>query len=44
MPVPKFKYENLHWFIFGSLIWLALAYAAIEIVIHAMTYLLSLFI
>jgi hypothetical protein len=42
MPVPKFKYENLHLFIFGGLVWLTAVYVAIEIINYEVTYLLSL--
>ncbi|MEO7214973.1 hypothetical protein [Mucilaginibacter sp.] len=42
MPVPKFKTENLHLFAFGAALWLALLYAAIEIIGYAADYLLSL--
>lgn len=42
MPVPKIKYEKMHLFVFGALLWLIAAYAVVEILIVVIDYLLSL--
>jgi len=41
MPVPKFKYENLHLFIFGSLLWLTALYLVIELIGALVSYLFN---
>jgi len=42
MPVPKIKYENLHRFIFGAVLWLTAVYVVIEIFIFIAAHVLSL--